>query len=54
MKRAAGILLAGALFFNTITASAVDWAAILNERKAMINESSFEVYYEGSVDSAPY
>lgn len=54
MKRAAGILLAGALFFNTITASAVDWTAILNERKAMINESSFELYYEGSVDSAPY
>ncbi len=54
MKRITGIILMAAILFNAVTASAVDWAALLNERKAMISEGSFEIYYEGSVDSAPY
>lgn len=31
-----------------------DWGALLNERTAMVKESDFELYTEGSADSAPY
>jgi len=31
-----------------------DWGALLNEKKAMVNETDFELYVEGSVESAPY
>ena len=31
-----------------------DWGALLKERQKMINEVDFELYTEGSVDSAPY
>lgn len=31
-----------------------DWGAILAERKAMVTETEFELYTEGSIESAPY
>lgn len=31
-----------------------DWGAILRERTAMVKETDFELYTEGSVNSAPY
>lgn len=31
-----------------------DWGALLNEKKAMVNEVDFELYVEGPVDSAPF
>lgn len=31
-----------------------DWGALLNERKNMVTQSEFELYTEGSVNSAPY
>ncbi|MCH5212938.1 MAG: hypothetical protein J1G06_07975 [Oscillospiraceae bacterium] len=31
-----------------------DWGALLKERQKMINEVDFELYTEGSIDSAPY
>lgn len=31
-----------------------DWGALLNEKTAMVNETDFELYVEGSVENAPY
>ena len=43
------LLQAGAYTFTT-----PDWGALLNERTAMVKESDFELYTQGSPDSAPY
>lgn len=32
----------------------VDWGGLLKEKTAMVNETDFELYVEGSIDSAPY
>lgn len=56
MKKIAALAAAALIGLQAATACAVDidWGAILNERKAMINSVDFEIYYQGSVDSAPY
>ncbi|MBQ3463609.1 MAG: hypothetical protein IJH36_10965 [Clostridia bacterium] len=33
---------------------AVDWGSLLNERTKMVSETDFELYVEGSIESAPY
>ncbi len=32
----------------------VDWGGLLKEKTAMVNETDFELYVEGSIDSAPF
>ncbi|MGN0108188.1 MAG: stalk domain-containing protein [Hominilimicola sp.] len=31
-----------------------DWGALLKEREAMVNETDFDLYVEGSIENAPY
>ncbi len=54
MKKIAVSVSALLVCIQTISASAIDWGAILNERKYMINTPDFDMYYEATIDNAPY
>ena len=50
----AAVMMTAAVNAQAFTFPVPDWGALLNERKNMVTEDEFELYTEGSVDSAPY
>ena len=58
MKKFTALLLTAGIFL-TSAASAYnfpepDWGALLNEKKAMVSQTDFELYTQGKIESAPY
>ena len=57
MKKIICLVLAMMLFSTSVCAfnfPEPDWGALLTEKRKMVNETDFELYTEGPVDSAPY
>ncbi len=56
-KLLAGLLAFTSLFTSTVfgfTYPTPDWGALLQEKREMVNQTEFELYIEGNINSAPY
>ena len=58
MKKIISVIAAASIFFTSAVSAYYfpepDWGALLNEKKSMVSQTDFDLYTEGSVDSAPY